>query len=270
VLPRFESPEEFGEACRDMALFLTAGSVYSDVPYEKVADVRDSNRRLGLGLIGVHEFLMKQGVRYGTPEAFEVLEPYMVEYARTLEYAHAWQDRLGLSRSLGATAIAPNGTIGIIAESTPSADPLFSAAEVRNVKVAGHRGDTYERHVVVDPVAARLVREGVDPRLIEDAATLSMFPERRLAQQAFLQRYTDHAISSTLNLPGVITETGELLDFGETFMEYLPQLRGITVYPDGARAGQPRNPVDLEWALEREGTMLESVEEICAGGVCGV
>lgn len=270
VLPRFESPEEFGEACRDMALFLTAGSVYSDVPYEKVADVREGNRRLGLGLIGVHEFLMKKGVRYGTPEAFEVLLPYMEQYARTLEFAHDWQDRLLLSHSLGATAVAPNGTIGVVAESTPSGDPMFSAAEIRNVKVAGHRGDTYERHVVVEPVAARLVRSGVPVDLIEDAATLSLFPERRLAQQAFLQRYTDHAISSTVNLPGVITASDELLDFGETLMEYLPQLRGITVYPDGARSGQPRNPVDLAWALEREGMILEGVEETCAGGVCGV
>lgn len=270
VLPRFRNPQEFGAAVRDAVLFLTAGSIYSDVPYQKVAEVRDQNRRLGLGLIGLHEFLMKHGVRYGTEEAFEVLEPYMEEYDRALEFAHDWQSRYGLSLSKGATAIAPNGTIGIVAESTPSADPLFSAAEKREVKIAGPRGDTYEAHIVVDPVAKRLVAEGVNPDLIEDAYTLSLWPERRLAMQAFIQGYVDHAISSTVNLPSVVTDPLELHYMGETLMEYLPHMRGVTFYPDGSRAGQPRTPVDLEWALENEGVRVETDEETCAQGVCGI
>jgi ribonucleoside-diphosphate reductase alpha chain len=268
VLPRFSTPEQFGSAVRDMALFLTAGSIYSDVPYEKVKDVRESNRRLGLGLIGVHEFLMKRGVRYGTDEAFEVLEPYMREYRRALEHAHGWQDRLGLSLSLGATAIAPNGTIGIVAESTPSADPLFSAAEIRNVKVATHKGDTYEQHVIVDPTAARLRDEGVPVELIEDAYSIDW--ERRVRQQHFIQQYVDHSISSTVNLPHVVTDAGERKGFGDTLMRYLPGLRGITVYPDGARSGQPRQPVDLQWALNSSRMELEADENTCSGGVCAI
>lgn len=270
VLPRFDSPREFGKAVEDFVLFLTAGSMYSDVPYDKVAEVREKNRRLGLGLIGVHEFLMKQGVRYGTDDAFEVLDPYMEHYGRALEYANEQQDELGLSLSVGATAVAPNGTIGIVAESTPSGDPLFSAAEKRRVINASPSGDTHSQHIVVDPTAARLVAEGVDPDVIEDAYSLSLQPERRLAQQAYLQQYTDHAISSTVNIDKVITDSQGVKDFGAVLMEYLPELRGITVYPDGARAGQPRTPVDLKWALENEGTVFEVDEETCVGGVCGV
>lgn len=270
VLPRFDSPAQFGVAVYDAVFFLTAGSVYSDVPYDKVKDVREGNRRLGLGIIGVHEFLMKHGVKYGTDEAFEVLEPYMEVYSYALEHAHSQQNTLGLSNSVAATAIAPNGTIGIIAESTPSADPLFSAAETRNVVVASPGGNAHDTHVVVDPTAARLVREGVKPELIEDAYTLSLMPERRLAQQTFMQGYVDHAISSTVNLAKPITDKTDVADFGRTLMKYLPQLRGITCYPDGARAGQPRTPVDLAWALENEGTIFEGNEETCVGGVCGV
>jgi ribonucleoside-diphosphate reductase alpha chain len=271
VLPRFDSPDEFEAGVRHAVAFLTAGSVYSHTPYEKVEAVRDANRRLGLGLIGVHEFLIRHGVKYGTDDAFEVLEPYMRAYARALEFAHEFQDEVGLSLSKGATAIAPNGTIGIIAESTPSADPMFSAAEQRNVKLANvHGPDRYEAHIVVDPVAKRLIKDGVDPSLIEDAYTLSLAPERRLAQQAFLQDYTDHAISSTVNLPHVVTDDRELHDLGNELMKHLPRLRGITFYPEGARAGQPRNPVDLTWALENEGTRFEGNEETCVGGVCGV
>lgn len=270
VLPRFDRVSDFEKAVYDATVFLTAGSMYSDVPYDKVAEVREKNRRLGLGLIGVHEFLMRRGVAYGTDSAFEVMEPYMIAYGRALEFANDFQDKLGLSRSVGATAIAPNGTIGIIAESTPSGDPLFSAAEIRNVKIASAHGDSYTRHVVVDPTAARLVREGIDPGQIEDAHTLSLMPERRLAQQAYMQKYVDHAISSTVNLHAPITEASEIRDFGDSLMKYLPELRGITVYPDGARAGQPRTSVDLAWALDNAGHVIEGTEDICAGGVCGV
>jgi ribonucleoside-diphosphate reductase alpha chain len=271
VLPAFDTPDQFGAAVRDAALFLTAGSVYSEVPYEKVKEVRDSNRRLGLGIMGLHEFLIKRGLSYGSDDAFEALEPYMREYARALEYAHDWQDRLGLSHSLGATAIAPNGTIGIIAETTPSADPIYSTAEIRTVKIGrAMGGDTHQRHIIVDPVAKRLTAEGVDPASIEDAHTLSLDPERRIRQQAFLQRYVDHAISSTINLAEPITADEDVQNFGATLLRYLPELRGMTVYPNGAQAAQPRTPVDLAWALEREGTLVATDEETCVGGVCGV
>lgn len=158
---------------------------------------------------------------------------------------------------IGATAIAPNGTIGIIAESTPSADPLFSAAERREVKVAHHSGkDEFASHVVVDPVAKRLLDEGVPADLIEDAYTLSYDPERRFAMTAFLQQYVDHAISGTVNLPAVVEDPAEAREFGQSLMKYLPKMRGITVYPDGARAGQPRTSVGLEWAIENEGELF--------------
>lgn len=269
VLSRYESPQQFEDAVRYAALFLTGGSLYSEVPYEKVAEVRTKNRRLGLGVIGLHEFLLQRGVKYGSDDAFEVLDPYMAIYGRALEFANDWQDRLGISRSIGATAIAPNGTIGIIAESTPSADPLFAAAELRQVKGAQHHGgDTFQSHVVVDPVAARLVAQGVDPALIEDAYTVPY--ERRIAQTAYLQQFVDHAISGTVNLPYTMEGDVEVADFGSTLMKHLPSLRGITVYPDGARAGQPRTSVPLDWALEQQGRVLETDDATCAGGVCGL
>lgn len=271
VLPRFEKPADFGKAVRSAVLFLTAGSLYSDVSYDKVAEVREKNRRLGLGLIGVHEFCLRHGVKYGTDDSFAVLEPYMEEYDRALEYAWDWQDKLGISRSVAASAIAPNGTIGILAESTPSGDPMFSAARLRIVITASPSGDVHTEHVVVDPVAKRLVEEGVNPDDIEDAYSLALFPERRLAMQAYLQSHVDQSVSSTVNLPYPITDEQEQKSFGDTLIKYLPKLRGVTAYPDGARAGQPLKACDLKWALEHEGQMkIEGVEETCHDGICGV
>jgi hypothetical protein len=73
-----------------------------------------------------------------------------------------------------------------------------------------------------------------------------------------------------VNLPHVINDPKELHGMGTTLMEYLPQLRGVTFYPDGARAGQPRTPCDLTWALQNEGVRVETDMETCVGGVCGV
>jgi hypothetical protein len=128
--------------------------------------------------------------------------------------------------------------------------------------------------VVIDPVAHRLIEQGVDPNSIEDAYLLSATPsgiERRLAMQAFLQSHVDQAVSSTINLDHQMFDHDEQLDFGDSLMKYLPRLRGVTAYPDGAIAGQPLQPVDLAWAMDHEGeAVLESEEATCSGSVCGV
>ena len=88
--------------------------------------------------------------------------------------------------------------------------------------------------------------------------------------QHFWQRYTDHGISSTVNLPRVVRDEDEQHEFGDILMRYLPELRGITCYPDGARPGQPLVAVPIEVALASDGYVVEEDEEKCVGGVCGI
>lgn len=264
-LARFSTKEQFASAVRDATLYLLAGTVYSDLPHAEVYETREKNRRLGLGIMGVHEWLLKRGKKYG-PDG--ELGEWMEEYARSTEYAHEFADKLGLSRPVKTRAIAPNGTIGIVAETTTSAEPLFCAAYKRRVRRAGVRGDTIEVEYVVDPTAKRLIDQGVDPSSIEDAYTLAYDVERRIEMQAWLQQYVDHGISSTVNLPGPITGDDQV-EFGQMLMKYLPKLRGITAYPDGSRGGQPLTPVDVSYALERQGVRIQESEDKCVGGICG-
>lgn len=268
VLSRFSDPEQFGAAVRDAALFLTAGTIYSDLPYQKVYDVREKNRRLGLSVLGVHEFCVRNGVRYGTDECFEVLEPYMTQYDRALEWANELQDELGLSRSVGATCAAPQGTTGIAMETSTSWEPFFAAAFKRRLRNADVAGDRNVFEYVVDPTVARLVAEGVDPSLIEDSYELAYDYERRFRMQEYAQSHIDHAISMTVNLPKVMRDPGEQATMRDTLIKYLPKLRGITMYPDGCRPGQPLTHVPLEYALEQQGVRFEEKEDRCVGGVC--
>ena len=266
-LARIENIQELDEVVKYSTLFLLAGSEYSHLPYNKVYDVREKNRRLGLGLMGIHEWLLQRGKSYGPDEE---LGRWLNIYTRSTKYAHDFADSFRLSRPVKTRAIAPNGTISIVGETTGGCEPIIYAAYKRRVREASPDGDVVRSEFVIDPTAKRLIEQGVDPSSIEDSYVLSYQVERRIAFQAWLQKYVDHGISSTINLPYPITNEAEVQDFKDTLIKYLPELRGITVYPSGARAGQPIVSVPLEYALQHEGEVfIETEEDTCRGGICG-
>jgi ribonucleoside-diphosphate reductase alpha chain len=262
-LARVESLEEMEELTRLSALFLLAGTVYSDVPFDGVADTRGKNRRLGLGVMGLHEWLAKRGKPYGPDSE---LASYLEVYARSGDYSDLYADRHLLSRPVKTRAIAPTGTIGILAETTTGIEPIFCVAYKRRYL----DGQVWKYQYVVDPTAERLVEQGVDPDQIEDCYTLAMDVERRVAFQAWVQQYVDHGISSTINLAYPMTDPQEVDEFGKMLYRYLPKLRGITVYPDGARGGQPLTVASYYEAVKHPGVVFEENEDRCGGGSCGV
>lgn len=265
-LARVDTLDEFKEIVRLATLFLLAGTVYSDVPHDEVEIIREKNRRLGLGLMGVHEWLLVRGYRY---EMVPELREWLEVYAESTEVAGEWADKHHLSRPIKTRAIAPTGTIGIIGETTTGGEPLFCVAYKRRFLDTDMR---WKFQYVIDPIAHHLVEDMKVPvEQIEDAYMLSYNVERRLQFQADLQEYVDHAIASTINLPYAITDETEVRDFGETLLEYLPRLRGITCYPDGTRAGQPLEAVPYEVALGKTGvTFDDNRDNACAGGSCGI
>ena len=84
----------------------------------------------------------------------------------------------------------------------------------------------------------------------------------------------DQAISSTINLPQWDTELNNdslVPQYAEWFKKYAKGLRGITVYPSGARGGQPITDVPYEEAIKKRGIVFEDTsEEQCLSGVCGI
>jgi ribonucleoside-diphosphate reductase alpha chain len=268
-LARIESIEELRELVNLATAFLLAGTVYSDVPYSDVDKIRSRNRRLGLGIMGVHEWLLQRGKRYAPDDE---LGKWLSVYAKSGRMANKWADEWGLSRPKKTRAIAPTGTIGIVAETTTGIEPIFCVAYKRRYL----KGDTHCYQYVVDPTAKRLIESGVDPASIEDAYHLAEDVERRIKFQAWVQKYVDHGISSTINLPGWGTKHNNndtVGEFGRALMDYLPSLRGITCYPDGARGGQPLTPCSYEEASSREGhEVVEETTDVCEitkGGSCG-
>jgi ribonucleoside-diphosphate reductase alpha chain len=265
---RIQSLDELKHLIDIATAFLLAGSVYSDVPYIEVDQIRSKNRRLGLGLMGVHEWLLSRGKIYAPDEE---LGTWLTAYAKSGRYANKWADEWGLSHPKKTRAIAPNGTTGIVAETTGGIEPVFCVAYKRRYL----KGNQYYYEYVIDPCAKRLIDSGIEPTAIEDAYSLARDVERRISFQAWVQEYVDHCISSTINLPAYGTELNNrdlIRPFGSMLLRYLPSLRGITCYPDGSRSGQPLTPVSYSEAVSQEGSeVLEEAMNVCSlrGGSCG-
>lgn len=264
-MAQIDTKEEFAEIVEAATAFLLSGSIESTVPHPAITKVRQKNRRLGLGLMGVYEWLVKRGYTYD-PQA--ELTDWLNEYAKSTEIAGRLADSIGISRPVKTRAVAPAGTISILAETTSGMEPLFAAAYKRRYLKNG----VWHYQYVVDATAQRLIDQGVDPQSLETAYELAKDPERRIAMQSYLQSFVDHAISSTLNLPAADEQNFTHEEFGNMLYKYLPSLRGITAYPDGARGGQPLNVVPIEEAYGVEGVEFEEFgsENACVSGVCGI
>jgi ribonucleoside-diphosphate reductase alpha chain len=265
-LAQVDDIEEFDRLVFLSTAFLLCGTVYSEVPYEEVDHTRSKNRRLGLGLMGVYEWLALRGKPYAPDSE---LGRWLERYQRSTEYANQLADHLGASRPVKTRAMAPNGTIAMIAETTSSIEPLFAAAIIRRYL---KDGVNWVYQYSIDAIAQRLVERGLDPEKLETAYDLAQDPERRVLFQAWFQQYVDHGISSTINLPAASEQSFTVTEFGDMLLKYLPHLRGITAYPNGARGGQPLTAVAYEEAIDKVGVEFEefSNEKACLSGVCGI
>jgi len=270
-ISNIQSLEEFQDVVTLASKFLVCGTLRADLPYDKVYSVREKNRRLGLGLMGIHAWLLKRGYGYEvTPELHKWLKVYKDESERA---ANEHAERLYVSKPVAYRAIAPTGSIGILASTTTGIEPLFAVAYKRRYLTDGTK---WKYEYVVDSTADQLIKEyGLDPSKIDTAYGLSHDYERRIKFQADIQDYVDMSISSTINLPAWGSRGNSEQDverFANTLSKYAPRLRGFTCYPDGSRGGQPLTEVPYEEAIKHKGVVYEE-NDICVignrGGSCG-
>lgn len=261
---------EMEEVVELVTKFLMCGLKRAELPYQKVYDVRQRNSRLGLGLMGMHEWLLKRGYKYEVNDELKAwLKVYRKQSDKTAkEVANEWH----MVNPKGVRAIAPTGTISILAGTTSGIEPVYSVAFKRRYLTDGTR---WKSEFVVDGTAQSLIEMGINPDNIESAVDLAADPERRIKFQHDVQTpYVDQAISSTINLPAWDTELNNESLIGQYAMwiqKYAPGLRGLTVYPNASRGGQPITSVPYEEAIKKRGMIFEdNSEEQCLSGVCGI
>ena len=272
---RIDDLNQLQEVVQLATKFLLCGTLRAALPYEKVYEVRNSNRRLGLGLMGLHEWLIQRGHKYETtPELHRWFKVYEAESDKI---ARSFANTLNISVPVAVRAIAPTGTIGILGGTSTGVEPIFAVAFKRRYL----KNKRWHYQYVVDSAAHEMIElYDIKPESIESALDLVTNYERRLNFQANVQEYVDMAISSTINLPAWDTEDnneGKVEDFAQTLAKYAHRLRGFTCYPDGCRGGQPLTKVPYSEALEKLGEEFEDniqAHDICQisgmGGSCGV
>ena len=273
---RIETISELKDVVRLATMFLICGTLKAQLPYDKIYQVRAKNRRLGLGFMGVHEWLIKKGYKYEvSPELHQWLSVYKGESDKI---SREFADKLSVTRPVANRAIAPTGSIGILAGTSTGIEPIFAVAYKRRY-LKGNTRWVYQ--YVVDSAAQELIDlYGTDPEDVESALDLASDYERRIKFQADVQDYVDMSISSTINLPAwgsKLNNDDTVEAFANTLASYAHRLRGFTCYPDGSRGGQPLTSVPYSEAVEKLGEEFdEHVEthDICdisgQGGSCGV
>ncbi len=275
-LGRIDSLNELRTITELATKFLLCGTLRAELPYQKVYEVREKNRRLGLGLMGIHEWLIKRGEKY---EVTDELHKWLGIYQGVSDTVSAsFADDLSVSRPVANRAIAPTGSIAILAGTSSGIEPLYAVAYKRRYLKGNKR---WHYQYVVDSTAQELITlYDVKPDSIESAIDLAEDYERRIKFQYDVQKYVDMSISSTINLPkwgSKLNNEDTVIPFAKTLAKYAHGLRGFTCYPDGARGGQPLSQCSYSEAVDKLGEEFEeSIEthDICEisghGGVCNV
>jgi ribonucleoside-diphosphate reductase alpha chain len=234
-------------------------------PVPDVDRATRANRRIGV--MGFAELLIRRGVPYDSDEAVRLAEDVAAAIADEARRASAalarergafpnWGgsrlEAAGPIRNAAQTAIAPTGTISIIAGTTPSIEPLFALA-YRRAHVLGGRILEEVNSLFLDAAARRGLDMGtIVPRVLEHgrleavdevpedlvrlfATALDIPAARHLEIQAAFQRHVDNSVSKTINLP----QTAIPQDIAWIYdRAWELGLKGITVYRFRSKATQ--------------------------------
>jgi len=237
-------------------------------PVPEVERATRRTRKIGLGVMGFADMLIRLGIPYNSTKAITLAEEIMEfigdltvvssnQLAKEKGVFPAWHGSAHESREIPlrnacCTTIAPTGTLSIIAGVSSGIEPIFAAVFVRNIldgenllevnpdfeHVARERG-FFNRELIEELVTSnhlhnrKEVPEDVR-RVFVTAHRVS--PDWHVRIQAAFQRHTDNAVSKTVNFPHSATRD----DIARVFMKANEQgLKGITVYRDESRDLQP-------------------------------
>jgi ribonucleoside-diphosphate reductase alpha chain len=252
------------------------------------------SRRIGIGVIGLAEYLFAKKVRYGSEKAVGETERLMqfirnACYQASLELAiekgsfphfdpiaygkASFIRKLPASlrmdikkhgiRNCTSMALAPTGTISLIADYTSGIEPLFAKAMIRKDRVS--------ERMYIHPKYEEFIKSNEEtPDWFVDSFDLA--PSDHFEMQVACQKYCDGSVSKTINLPQETTDE----DLSNLLLEYIHDLKGVTVYRDGSREGQILNRVTEEQVRQyiKDNQVSDNnldVDQVkCATGVCEI
>ncbi len=277
-----------GETVRWSVRFLDDVIDVNKYPLKQIEEMTRANRKIGLGVMGFADMLLRLGIPYDTDEALRLgaeIMKFIDGEGRKASAALAEErgsfpnfpestlaKRLSGIRNATVTTIAPTGTISIISGVSSGIEPVFAVAYVRNVM---------DRDILpeVNPIFAEFARDRgfYSDELMKEIATkgsirdlkmipedirrlfvtaLDIAPEWHIRMQAAFQDHTDNAVSKTVNFPREATPK----DVETVYMlAYELGCKGVTVYRYGSREDQVLSVGEVQ---ARERTEEEEGEQV--------
>jgi len=240
-------------------------------PLPQIESMSKANRKIGLGVMGFADLLLKLGISYDSEDAISQGESIMAFISRESKIASAsLAEKRGnfknypgsiydtantpYMRNAATTTIAPTGTISIIAGVSSGIEPVFSIVQTRRVLdgetlhdvhplfiKAAKAGKFFHKNLI-DKIAAGSTLVEIDevPEHIKNLFKTShdISPEWHVRVQAAFQKHTDNAVSKTVNLPSEATDK----KVEEIYLSaYRLGCKGVTIYRDGSRDKQVLN-----------------------------
>ena len=239
----------------------------NNFPVPQIEKATKANRKIGLGVMGFADMLIKLRIRYDSTEALQLAEKIMRFISEEARQKSAemgeergsfpnfeksiWKDKHSAMRNATVTTIAPTGSISIIAGCSSGIEPIFAISFIRNVL-----GGT--RLFETNPLFERTAKERgfYSAKLLEEIAktgsvqkidgvpedvkkifvtALDIAPEWHVQMQAAFQKYTDNAVSKTVNMPNEAT----VEDVRRVFeLAWKLKCKGITVFRYGSKPEQ--------------------------------
>lgn len=237
-------------------------------PLKRIADMTRSNRKIGLGVMGFADMLFILGVRYDSDDADKLAEKIMKFVLDTAaksseelaasrgafpNFANSIFQEKGLKprRNATLTTIAPTGTLSIIANCSSGIEPVFAISYIRNImdntkfievhpyfrEIAEKRG--FYSNDLMAKIAEKGTIRGLEdiPEDVQDLFVTAhdIAPEAHINMQSSFQKYTNNAVSKTVNLATEAT----MEDVRRIYMlAYESGCKGVTIYRDNSRDEQ--------------------------------
>ncbi len=241
----------------------------NNYPLKKIEEVTKETRKIGLGVMGFADMLLYLGLPYNSEEAIELAESVMsfinnegqnasrkiARYrgAFPLFFESIFANKTPV-RNGTITTIAPTGTISMIASCSSGVEPIFAYVYIRNVMDGTEMIEVNpvlelvlkQRELYSDELMRKIAKAGslahIDeiPQDIKDVFVCShdISPQSHIKMQAAFQRFTDNAVSKTINL----SNSAGKKQVAECYaLAYRLGCKGVTIYRDGSRAEQVLN-----------------------------